>query len=189
LRGEDTWSFLVDIKAAERTRHIPIVVASSIDDQQKAFSLGAESYLVKPFDRGALQKQLLALTSRPQPGHVLIIDDDERDRYVLRQYLRDLPVIITEAASGLEGLARARADRPAFIFLDLSMPGMNGFDVLRELKGDIRTRDIGVIIHTSRELHEDERLLLGVDALAIVPKSAEDPNVIRQQVTGILMSA
>lgn len=186
LRGEDAWRFLSELKTNDRTRDIPVVVASTIEDQRKAFSLGADSYLVKPFDRVALQTQVRILAARPQNRHVLIIDDDERDRYVLRQYLRELRLVVTEAASGSEGLARARAEHPGFIFLDLTMPGMNGFEVLRELKRDVRTRDIGVIINTSRELKEDERLLLSADSIAILSKAGADGIVLRDVLAGIL---
>jgi signal transduction histidine kinase/CheY-like chemotaxis protein len=188
LRGEDSYKLLADLKAGDRTRDIPLVVASTIDDQRKAFSLGTNSYLVKPFDRTTLVNQLRALTSRPTARKVLIIDDDERDRYVLKQYLRDPRLTVIEASSGSEGLARAREDVPSFIFLDLSMPGMNGFEVLRELKNDVRTRDIAVIVNTSRELDDNERRNLEASTVAILSKGAGEAEQFRDTLSSTVLA-
>ena len=51
LRSEDTWKFLASLKEDPRTKHIPVIVASTIEDQSKGFRLGATSYLVKPVER------------------------------------------------------------------------------------------------------------------------------------------
>jgi CheY-like chemotaxis protein len=77
---------------------------------------------------------------------------------------------IVEASSGAEGIAKATSSLPQLIFLDLSMPGMDGFEVLSALKGNPRTRSIGVVIHTSMPLGEREQQRLR-DADAILCKN------------------
>jgi CheY-like chemotaxis protein len=75
---------------------------------------------------------------------------------------------VVEAADGDEALRRARDDRPSIIFLDLGLRDMTGFQVLDQLQSDIRTRDIPVIIHTSRRLDAAERGLLDGRVVAIL---------------------
>lgn len=98
----------------------------------------------------------------------LTIDDDEAFRYVLRHLL--LPaMVVSEASGGREGLARARAERPDLIFLDLHMPELDGFEVLRRLATAQETRGIPVIVCSSAILGERERERLG--AVPLLPKS------------------
>lgn len=77
---------------------------------------------------------------------------------------------VIEAADGPTGVRLARERQPQVIFLDFVLPGMTAFDVLDELKLDAATRNIPVIIHTSRTLGDDERQRLAAGAAAILPK-------------------
>jgi CheY-like chemotaxis protein len=88
---------------------------------------------------------------------------------VFKGLLGDRGYTVVEAASGPEGLERATAERPRAIFLDLNMPGMDGAEVLGRLKADPRTRDIPVIIHTSRP-EEEASELLAAGAAAVLSK-------------------
>jgi len=82
---------------------------------------------------------------------VLLIDDDEPSRYVMRQLLREdhLRYQPFEAAGGVEGLRLAREMVPAVIILDLLMPDIDGFAVIEQLQANPNTRAIPVIIATS----------------------------------------
>jgi CheY-like chemotaxis protein len=97
-------------------------------------------------------------------------DDDETARYVLRRLLADTPYGIIEASGGLEGLRRAREERPQVVFLDLTMPEMSGFEALERLKSDPATHDIPVIIITSKTLGHEERQLLDGKVVALLSK-------------------
>lgn len=102
---------------------------------------------------------------------VLIIDDEEAARYITRQLFRGSKYSVIEAASGPEGTERARFDRPALILLDLIMPNQNGFNVLDELKSNETTRDIPVVIQTSKTLREIDYERLGSRQATILPKA------------------
>lgn len=169
LNGEDSWNLLASLKGNDETSGIPVIVVSTVEDPGKAFHLGADEYLVKPVSPEAFLAAVRRLTADHEP-RILIIDDDEKDRYVLRHRLREAPFEIVEAANGPDGIAKAVTDQPSLIFLDLSMPGMTGNEVLRALKSDPRTKGIAVVIHTSKRLEDEERLRLGEEAAAIVPK-------------------
>jgi CheY-like chemotaxis protein/anti-sigma regulatory factor (Ser/Thr protein kinase) len=114
-----------------------------------------------------------AVNSEPMPassgGRVLVVDDDETSRYVLRQMVPpDYEVI--EAATGQDGFQRARQERPTVIFLDLIMPGINGVQTLQWLRSDPVSRNIPVVIYTSKALDAGERDQLA-SAAAVLSKA------------------
>jgi signal transduction histidine kinase/CheY-like chemotaxis protein len=190
-RAEDSWRFLAELKQEASTRDIPVIIASTIADQAKAFHLGADEYLLKPVEKVQLLQKLGERTA-PAPGlRILIIDDDERDRYLLKQQFRQSDVVIREVSQGVEGLGEACKERPNAIILDLSMPGMSGFEVLDALKSDVATKDIPVVICTSRVLTESERLRLTGKAVAILGKEGqglqEIAEVVRRTVSPVWM--
>jgi DNA-binding NtrC family response regulator len=79
--------------------------------------------------------------------HVLLVDDDDTFRTVLRRELLRRGHRISEAATGAEGLARAAEDDPDVALLDLSLPGLSGIDVLKQLRRD--RPDIPVVMLTA----------------------------------------
>ncbi len=174
LRSEDSWAFMARVQQDASLRHIPILVVSSVEDQGKAYHLGAAGYLVKPIERSTLLSRLRAITEPPSPGRLLIIDDEERDRYLIRQHLRDSALLVSEAVNGADGIRQALEEKPAGIILDLNMPGMTGFEVLDRLKQAPATQNIPVIICTSRILTEAEQTELSGKTAAILNKKDLD---------------
>ena len=170
LQGEDAWTFLAELKAGELTRQLPVVVVTTVEDQPKGIALGADAYALKPVDRAWLLENLIRLTGRRR-RRLLMIDDDEVARYLLRRQVPD-DVGVVEAGNGLDGLARARADAPDAIVLDLAMPGMRGEEVLDHLRAEPATREIPVVIFTSQVLDDAARVALASRVVAIVSKEA-----------------
>jgi len=105
---------------------------------------------------------------------VLLIDDDEVSRYLLRNLVNEIHPTILEAASGLEGLREAKECQPGAIFLDLVMPDLSGFEVLDRLKADPTTRNIPVIVYTSQVLDDSAQARLA-GAVAILSKGGSMP--------------
>jgi signal transduction histidine kinase/DNA-binding response OmpR family regulator len=171
LPGEDAWRFLARLKTAEDSREIPVIVATAVEDERKGRALGADAFATKPVQRQWLLDALTRLTE-PRARRVLVIDDEEISRYLLRQSLRDSGHVVLEAASGREGLRRAREDQPHVIFLDLVMPEMSGAEVLDELQADPGTRGIPVVIVTSKVLSAAERMRLGKGTVEILSKAS-----------------
>jgi CheY-like chemotaxis protein len=189
LRSEDTWAFMASLKKDPRTKNIPIIVASTVEDQAKGFHLGADAYIVKPVARADLLRELRTLTGRPALPSVLIIDDSDVDRYVLKQHLRNMPIAISEEASGLTGIGKASEGRPDLIFLDLTMPDMTGFEVLDELKRRPETMTIPVVVVTSRSLSGQERERLSGQCAALIGKGMLNETVAGDAVRRILRDA
>ena len=102
---------------------------------------------------------------------LLVIDDDDRSRYLLRQLLQGAQYNISEAATASEGLERARFEKPALVFLDLDLPDEDGFTVLREMRADASPGRPVVIIYTGALLGPAEHYRLGSGHDGILPKS------------------
>ncbi|HEY2732577.1 MAG TPA: ATP-binding protein [Polyangiales bacterium] len=118
----------------------------------------------------AISGEVASDPSLPKTEKLLIIDDDEVARFLLRGVLNRAGRIVLEASSGSEGLEQARSVQPSVIFLDLQMPGMNGFEVLDALAADPALASIPVVIHTANRLTADERARLEQRSLGILSK-------------------
>ncbi len=173
LEADSGWSLLAEIKGQAATSDIPIFVLTIIDGKEQALALGATDFCLKPIDRDWLLSRLGALLEGESRSTILIIDDNEADRYVIKGLLTAQGrFAILEASSGEEGIRRAREERPDVIFLDLIMSDMTGFQVHEALKSDSVTRGIPVILNTSAILSEEERRRLSAGTAAILSKSA-----------------
>ncbi len=99
---------------------------------------------------GALAAGEAATPGARVAQRVLIIDDNEVERYALRQFLSSSTFEVIEAGGGYDGLRLARQSHPDLIFLDLAMPDVHGLEVLKMLKAIEETRGIPVILFTSQ---------------------------------------
>jgi signal transduction histidine kinase/CheY-like chemotaxis protein len=106
----------------------------------------------------------------PARTRVLVIDDEEAFRYVLRQLIGGVGFEIIEAADGADGLRKARDEHPDAIILDLHMPRLDGYAVLEARAADPRTSRIAVAVSTSSLLGPEQRQRLA-RARAILPKN------------------
>ncbi len=160
------------MKSQLATKDIPVLVLTVIDGQERALTLGADHFCLKPIGQAWLLERLSALATKKPIETVLIIDDTESDRRVLREFLSGVGRYrVVEAIDGDDGLRKAREVAPSVIFLDLIMGDMTGLEVLDRLKNDPATGDIPVIINTSKYLDDNERKRLSVGAAAILEKS------------------
>ncbi len=89
---------------------------------------------------------------------VLVVDDDPFIRKLIATTLEEVAEIeLHEAADGTEALAVARREQPSLVFLDVDMPGPNGIDTCRRLRGDETTADATIVILTAVHGHSVER--------------------------------
>jgi signal transduction histidine kinase/DNA-binding response OmpR family regulator len=171
LEGEHSWELLQELKNEPSFKGIPVFVVTVVDNREKALATGADGFHAKPVERSWLLHQLDAVTEPVAARYLLVIDDDEISRHIVKTVLGRADFKVIESANGQDGLKRAAMDRPDLIILDLTMPDLSGFEVLSRLKGNPITAEIPVIIYTSKVLQEHERERLGA-ASAILSKGS-----------------
>lgn len=187
LPGENGWSFLIDIKQKPEFKDMLVFVATVLNEKVQALTLGATDFCTKPLEKSWLMKKLQQLASSVMLEKILIIDDDEIARYLLKGALAETKFTILEAAGGQEGLHIARNELPSLVFLDLVMPDLNGFEVLAELRNLDETKNIPVIISTSKILSEEELSFLHASSSAIVPKSVFSKEIFLREIRNALV--
>jgi CheY-like chemotaxis protein len=117
------------------------------------------------------------------PEKILVVEDNEQNRILMRQILTYHGYDVLEAADGLTGLEMARAHTPALILLDIQMPVMNGFAVIRELRNNPELRKIKVIAVTSFAMKGDREKALqaGFDEYVTKPiDTRKFPELVKQ---------
>ena len=95
---------------------------------------------------GSERRHRLPRVLAPRGARMLVVDDSATIRAVLGKMLSQDGYAVLKAGDGETALAMARGEQPALIFLDIVMPGMNGFAVLRTLRRDPQTRAIPIVM-------------------------------------------
>ena len=127
-------------------------------------------FLPKPVETEVLLGELRRLTAQTGTRRILLVDDNEVSRYILRDLLAQPWLDIQEAASGTEALSLLNENMPDAIILDLLMPDISGFDVLRHLRTQSATQSLPVLIYTSKVLSEAEKAQLDTWQARVIRK-------------------
>jgi two-component system cell cycle response regulator DivK len=111
--------------------------------------------------------------SQNQPIVLLVVDDFRDGREMLCEYLRFSGFHVTEAVDGSQALKIALKKPPRIVLMDLTMPGMDGWEATRRFKADPRTKDIIVIALTANVLHGEEERARAAGCDGFIPKPFE----------------
>lgn len=153
----DGWTVLSELKGDPSLSQIPVIMMSVEEQRARGFSFGACEYLVKPFE----PDRLITVVKRallPSDGDILVVDDDESTREMVSRHLRRAGYSTVEARDGEEALLRARVITPGLVILDLLMPGVDGFEVLRTMRAEGMKTPV-VVLTGKTLLSEEERIL------------------------------
>lgn len=113
---------------------------------------------------------------RAMSKKILVVDDEMHILRIVKYKLESAGYDVLTALNGIEALKLARGEKPALIFLDIMMPGMNGYEVCSQLKNDPETKDIIIIMLTAKGQESDKikGLEVGVDEYITKPFSPQD---------------
>lgn len=110
---------------------------------------------------------------RPGRKRILVVDDESEVREVLAEYLERKGFEVHQAENGAEALRRLPAVSPHLVFLDITMPGLNGMETLKQIK--VISRDIPVIMVSAIEDVDTARQTLALGAADYIPKPVNFP--------------
>ena len=185
----DGWSVLNALKRDPVTTHIPVIIISIVDNRDFGIVLGATDYLVKPIDHERLQLVLRGLIAARGNGDnrlVLVVDDDPALRDVLSTSLAEDGWRAATASDGEAALAALERETPAAMVLDLMMPNVDGFEVLRSVRARPALRDMPVIVVTAKDLSDEDRQRLADSAQGVILKQALRLEQLFQQIRDAL---
>ena len=154
-----------------------VVVESTYEPGAVEDDLGIEELIQKSQDQGLGPTMDSVVAPVPKPRRetprVLVVDDEDDIRRLLRRVLSDKGYDVVEAAKGVEALQSVRADPPDLILLDAMLPEVHGFDICRRIKGSKRYGSIPVImvsaIYRGWRFAEDLKQSYGVEAFLEKP--------------------
>ena len=113
---------------------------------------------------------MLASIPETRSALILIVEDDDRSRKLLRDVLQFHGFRTMEAVTGELGIERAARDLPDLILMDIRLPGMDGLEALRLLRADPATAAIPVIAVTASVMRGDEHRFLNAGFNGYIPK-------------------
>ena len=189
MPGMDGWAVLAALKADVALADIPIIMLSITDEKQMGYALGAADYLTKPIDWGRLAEILRKYECVRPPCPILIVEDDEGVRSMLRRRLEKEKWTVFEAENGRVALEQMRKLQPELILLDLMMPEMDGFQFLDEFRRDEAWRSIPVIVVTAKELTTADRERLNGSVQKILQKGACSRDELLDQVRDLIAAS
>ncbi|OOG42288.1 Hpt domain-containing protein [Polaromonas sp. A23] len=149
----------------------PVALAAVYGQQARALSSdSAEPHMLEQSASDASDGKGLSVVSSaapaaPQIPLILVVDDSITVRRVTQRLLQREGYRVSMAADGLQALERLQEERPTLVLSDIEMPRMDGFDLARNIRGDVRLSDLPIIMITSRiaEKHREHAKELGVD--------------------------
>jgi len=119
---------------------------------------------------------------------VLLVEDNEDNRTIYSTVLRYLGYQVIEAQDGLEAVALARSERPDLILMDISIPGIDGWEATRVLRQDPSTRAVPIVALTAHALADDRERASTAGFTSYLTKPIE-PNAVVAEVRRLIGQA
>jgi CheY-like chemotaxis protein len=173
MPGGTGFETLVALRKAPETANIPIIILSVVDQKQVGFALGAADYLIKPILRPVLLE-----TIRKHVPHqtdddaaILLVDDDPRTLELLEETLRSAGYETQSVRSGARALEVLSSKLVSAVLLDLLMPGMDGFEVIRHIREEANLKELPILVMTAKSLAQEEIALLSRETQALLQKN------------------
>ncbi|EGF32072.1 multi-sensor hybrid histidine kinase [Oxalobacteraceae bacterium IMCC9480] len=173
------------LKADPATRHIPVHIISGSDRARAALQQGAAGYVTKPATRARLEQIFTQIDGQTTQTvkRVLLVEDDVRQRESMVHLIGDDDVEITAVASGEEAMALLHSVTYDCMIIDLSLPDMQGHELLQRMGTDLISAFPPVIVYTGRNLTREEETSLQKYSRSIIIKGARSPERLLDEVT------
>ncbi|MGO9533337.1 MAG: response regulator [Syntrophobacteraceae bacterium] len=184
LPGMNGWTVLNALKANHATRHIPVHVMSVQEASLDAMQNGAIGFLTKPVSREGLDDafEKIEVMVEKKIKDLLIVEDNDQQRLCVGNLISDADVHIVEAESGAAALAALRERDFDCVILDLGLPDMSGFELLKAMEEEEGIRVPPVIVYTGKDLSREEEMELRKHAESIIIKGVRSEDRLLDEV-------
>ncbi|MBA7651048.1 Protein-glutamate methylesterase/protein-glutamine glutaminase [subsurface metagenome] len=158
------------LKSDTNTRDIPILILSVVEEKERGYSLGANEYVTKPFSKKRVMDRITHLLGQAQKT-VVVVDDDRTLVKAIKFELEKRGFAVYAAYDGEKALKVIAKNRPDLIVLDVMMPKMDGYEVIKILKDNPDTVNTPIIVLTGVEIDGGRVRALSLGATEYVTKS------------------
>jgi PAS domain S-box-containing protein len=172
MPGRGGFETLLGLRATAETANIPVIVVSIVDQQKVGFALGATDYLIKP-----IQKPVLLETIRKHlpfqaddDALILLVDDDPKNLELVEETLRAAGYETQSVQSGARALEVLSSKLVGAVVLDLLMPGIDGFQVIRHIRQEPTLKELPILVMTAKNLTQEELSLLSRQTQGLLQK-------------------
>ncbi|MEH1782572.1 MAG: PAS domain S-box protein [Nostoc sp.] len=170
------WDVLNQLKTNPKTKDIPAIIISVVDERSKGLAQGAFEYLVKPITRAQLQVTIEKLQHSDLPNLIvvpeavldtpliLLTEDNQANIDTMSGYLESRGYRLILANNGQQAIDLVRVQRPDLIVMDIQMPGMDGLEAMRCIRNDQQFLNIPIIALTALAMPGDRETCLAAGA-------------------------
>jgi CheY-like chemotaxis protein len=134
--------------------------------------MGAVDYLIKPVSKQSVLQAVERWLPRGRPWKVLVVDDEPQTLQLMTEVLQEAGYVTIPASGGRQALEALQRELPDAVLLDLLMPEIDGFEVIRCMKEDSILREIPVFVLTAKDLTDADIEFLKQETRAFFRKSA-----------------
>jgi signal transduction histidine kinase/DNA-binding response OmpR family regulator len=173
MPGSSGFETLAALRKKPETANIPIIILSIVDQKQVGFALGAADYLIKPVRRPVLLEAIRRHVPSPadDDSSILLVDDDPKALELLEETLRFAGYETQAVRSGTRALEVLANKVVGAILLDLLMPGMDGFELIRHVRQEATLKDLPILVMTGKNLTPEEATLLSHETQGLLQKN------------------
>jgi DNA-binding response OmpR family regulator len=173
MPGIDGFDILSILNHDPETADIPVILVTVVDDREKGFRLGAVDYVVKPIDRKEFIESIRRVSSQlggSSQQTVLVVEDDRAINEALQTMLRAEGFDVVVAYDGETAIDQTINRKPDLIVLDLKLPGISGYEVMRRLKTMDESKSTPIVVTTASDLGRGKTKSLALGASEYLTK-------------------
>jgi CheY-like chemotaxis protein/HAMP domain-containing protein len=171
------WTVLNNLKLDPATRHVPVQVITLEEERRHGLSHGAFSYIVKsPTTEGleAAFDRLKGYTTQ-RTKRLLVVEDNDIERESIVELLSYKDIELKAVGTGGDAIEALRQERYDCVVLDLRLPDMPGFELLKLIQAEPGLSDLPVVVFTGKDLSQEEQAQIRTIAKSIVLKDVQSP--------------